>query len=121
MSRTKKFIYGSMIAASLLLPVVALAQLQNPEVPVGGKAVTLSETQDIIKQIVQYLIIVGVIVAVGFIIWGGITYMAAGANEDASKAAKDRIKNGIIGAAVVLAVGVILQTVAGLISRSFFK
>ena len=47
--------------------------------------------------------------------------MFVGGDETKSAAAKSRIMNGVIGAAVVLAVGVILQTVAGLIARSFFN
>ena len=110
-----------MTALVLLVPVLVLAALPNPTLPVTGSAITLQEIQDRIEQIARFLIIVGVILAVIFIIWGGIAYMFAGGDETKSTAAKDRIKNGIIGAAVVLAVGVILQTVAGLIARSFFN
>lgn len=121
MSKLQKVGYFSMMAMVLLMPVLVFAALPNPEVPVQGGAVTLAEIQDRITQIARFLIVVGVILAVVFIIWGGIAYMFAGGDETKSTAAKDRIKNGIIGAAVVLAVGVILQTVAGLIARSFFN
>lgn len=110
-----------MTALVLLMPVLVLAALPNPAVPLQGGAVTLSEIQERITQIARFLIVVGVVLAVIFIIWGGIAYMFAGGAEDKTTAAKDRIKNGIIGAAVVLAVGVILQTVSGLIARSFFN
>ena len=50
------------------------------------------------------------VIAVIMIVYGGIRWMLA---PDDSKAAKAIIRNGI-GAAIVLAVGVILQTVAGL-------
>ena len=46
--------------------------------------------------------------------------MAARGNEEQATSAKTTIWNGVIGAAVVLGVGVILQTLAGLITRSFF-
>ena len=72
-------------------------------------------------QIARFLIVVGVVLAVIFIVWGGIMYMVAGGDETKAEEAKSRIMNGVIGAAVVLAVGVILQTVAGLIARSFFN
>ncbi len=121
MNKLQKIGYVSMTALVLLTPVFAFADLPNPVVPVTGGALTLAEIQDRITQIARFLIIVGVVLAVIFIIWGGIAYMFAGGDETKSTAAKDRIKNGIIGAAVVLAVGVILQTVAGLIARSFFN
>ena len=121
MNKIQKVAYISMTALVLLMPVLVFAALPNPGVPLGGGAVTLSEIEQRINQIAQFLIIVGVVLAVIFIIWGGIAYMFAGGDETKSKAAKDRIKNGIIGAAVVLAVGVILQSVAGLVTRSFFN
>ncbi len=105
----------------LLMPVLVFAALTNPSPPLTGSAITLAEIQDRIEQIARFLIIIGVILAVIFIIWGGIAYMFAGGDETKSAAAKSRIMNGVIGAAVVLAVGVILQTVAGLIARSFFN
>lgn len=120
MKKSQKIAFVSMIALVLLMPVLVFAALPNPESPVTGTAITLSEIKDRITQIAQFLIIVGVILAVIFIIWGGIAYMFAGGVEEKTTAAKERIKSGVIGAAVVLAVGVILQTVAGLIARTFF-
>ena len=119
MNKVQKFGYISLVATVLLMPVLVLA-LTNPVPPLTGGAVTLSEIENRITQIAQFLIIVGVILAVIFIIWGGIAYMFAGGAEEKTTAAKARIMNGIIGAGVVLAVGVILQTVAGLIARTFF-
>lgn len=121
MNRLQKVGYVSMTALVLLMPVLVFAALPAPVVPVQGGAVTLAEIQDRITTIARFLILVGVVLAVIFIIWGGIAYMFAGGAEEKTVAAKERIKNGIIGAAVVLAVGVILQTVAGLIARSFFN
>ncbi len=108
--------------ALVLLPALVFAQgLPAPTNVVGGSAITLNDIQGYLQRIASFLIVVGVILAVIFIIWGGIMYMAAGGDETKSKAAKQRIFNGIIGAAVVLGVGVILQTVAGLVARTFFS
>jgi len=117
----KKIGYGAVMLASLAMPFFALAVvLPEPTNPIGGTGVDLPEIQMRIEQIARFLIIVGVILAVIFIIWGGVTWMAAGGDETKADAAKTRIKNGVIGAAVVLGVGVILQTVAGLVARTFF-
>jgi len=107
----------------VLLPVLVLAAFPNPTPPVtgGGGAITLNEIERLIGQIATFLIIVGVVLAVIFIIWGGITYMAAAGDPGKAATAKTRIFNGIIGAAVVLGVGVILQTIAGLVARTFFN
>lgn len=106
--------------AAVLMPALVLAVLPNPVPPTAGQAVTLNEIEVLIRRIAQFLIIVSVIIAVIFIIWGGVMYMAARGNEDQATKAKTTIFNGVIGAAVVLGVGVILQTLAGLITRSFF-
>lgn len=121
MSKTKKFIYIGIMAMVIMMPVLVLAALTNPSVPVSGTALSLSEIEARIRQIAQFIIIVSVILAVIFIIWGGIMYMTAGGDEDKAASAKTRIWNGIIGAGVVLAVGVILQTLSALITRSFFS
>ena len=121
MNKVQKIGYISMTALVLLMPVLVFAALPTPVPPIGGGAVTLAEIEDRVTQIARFLIVIGVVLAVIFIIWGGIAYMFAGGAEEKATAAKERIKNGIIGAAVVLAVGVILQTVAGLIARSFFN
>lgn len=120
----KKTILTVLTVAVMLMPVLVLAvstNLDNPVPPTSGTALTLDEIETLIRRVAQFLIIVSVIIAVIFIIWGGVMYMAARGNEDKATAAKTTIYNGIIGAAVVLGVGVILQTLAGLITRSFFS
>ena len=103
-----------------LMPALVFAQI--PPVPVAGAgAITLIEIQNLIQRIAGFLIVVGIIIAVIFIIWGGITYMTAGGDATKAATARTRIFNGIIGAAVVLGVGVILQTIAGLVARTFFQ
>ena len=105
---------------AVLMPVLALAQLPVPTPPTTGQPLTLIEIENLIRRIANFLIIISVIIAVIFIIWGAIMYMAARGDETRATAARGTIWNGIIGAAVVLGVGVILQTLAGLITRSFF-
>jgi len=98
-----------------------LAALPNPVPPTTGTAVNLSEIQQRIQQIAQFLIVVAMVVAVIYIIWGGLRYMTSKGDEKAATAAKQHIINGLIGAGVVLAVGVLLQTVAGVVTRTFFS
>ena len=119
MSNTKKFVYVGMMVMALAMPVLVLA-LVGPTLPLGGTAVNLTEIEQRVRQVAQFIIVVSVILAVIFIIWGGIAYMTAGGDETKATSAKTRIWNGVIGAAVVLAVGVILQTLSALITRSFF-
>ncbi|MBI4158303.1 MAG: hypothetical protein HY505_01625 [Candidatus Yanofskybacteria bacterium] len=121
MNKISKTTLVALAVVAVLMPVLVLAQqLPVPQPPTTGQAITLIEIEALIKRIAQFLIIVSVIIAVIFIIWGGVMYMAARGDETAATNAKTTIFNGIIGAAVVLGVGVILQTLAGLITRSFF-
>ena len=90
-----------------------------PSVP-PGQPITFNELSYLIERIADFLIVAGVLLAVIYIIWGGITYMAAGADTTKITEAQTRIKNGIIGAAVVLGVGVIINTIAGIVTRDFF-
>ena len=121
MNKISKTTLVALAVIAVLMPVLVLAaSLPTPMPPTTGQAITLNEIEGLVKRIAQFLIIISVILAVIFIIWGGVMYMAARGDEDSVNKAKSTIYNGIIGAAVVLGVGVILQTLAGLITRSFF-
>ncbi|OGN13977.1 MAG: hypothetical protein A3J47_04255 [Candidatus Yanofskybacteria bacterium RIFCSPHIGHO2_02_FULL_43_22] len=121
MNKISKTTLVALAVIAVLMPVLVLAaSLPTPMPPTTGQAITLNEIEGLVKRIAQFLIIISVILAVIFIIWGGVMYMAARGNEEQATKAKTTIFNGIIGAAVVLGVGVILQTLAGLITRSFF-
>ena len=115
-----------MAVAMALMPVLVLAQLPpagalpTPTSPYAGNPITLTDVQDIIESVATFLIVISVIVAVIFIVWGGMMYMMAGDDASKSGAAKTRIVNGIIGALVVLAVGLILQTLASLVDFNTF-
>ena len=108
------------ITAMALMPMLVLAQLPVPTSPYAGAAVTMQDIRGVIETIARFLILVSVIVAVIFIVWGGMMYMMAGDDAAKATAAKSRIVNGIIGALVVLAVGLILQTLAGLVNWTVF-
>lgn len=86
----------------------------------AGRPITLPEVDSLVSRVAQFLLIVSVLIAIIMIVWSGITYMAAGANTTKVTEAQTRLKNAIIGAAIVLGVGVIINTVAGIVSRDFF-
>ena len=118
----KKTIRFSAIAAAAffaVLPVLVLAQLPTATIPTSS-GLTLNEVEDLIERLVRFFMAIGVVLAVGYIIWGGIALMHAGGDDTAIKASKIKIWSGVWGAVIVLAVGVILQTLAGIIARSGF-
>ncbi len=108
------------VTAMALMPMLVLAQLPTPTSPYAGTPVTLQDVRDVIETVARFLILVSVVIAVIFIVWGGISYMTAGDDSSKTSAAKSRVVNGIIGALIVLAVGLILQTLAGLVNWTVF-
>jgi hypothetical protein len=117
MNNIKKWGWRLIVPAALVaLPILSFAAVNLPT----GTELTLTKIQQLIETLANWLIIIGVVIAVIFIIWGGIKYMTAGGNDATIKEAKSSIFNGIIGAAVVLGVGVILRTTAALVTRTFF-
>jgi|SRR3989344_258096 len=109
--------------AMALLPVLVLAQglgIPTPTSPYAGAPVTLQDIQGLIETVARFLILISVVVAIIFIVWGGMMYMMAGDDAAKAGAAKTRIVNGIIGALVVLAVGLILQTLATVVNWTVF-
>ena len=90
-----------------------------PPLP-GGTGLTEGEIQGILVNIANFLIAAGVILAIITIVVSGIMYFWAGSDTEAKKA-KGWFRNGIIGAVVILAVGVIILTIYNIVvNRSFF-
>lgn len=102
----KKIYYG-VISAALLAPVLALAD--SGVVP-PGQPIKLSSISQSIDLFARFMVYIGVAVAVIFIVWGGITYMTAGGDDTKLGTAKKRIIWGIVGAAIIIGVGVIINT-----------
>ncbi|OGN32161.1 MAG: hypothetical protein A2749_02390 [Parcubacteria group bacterium RIFCSPHIGHO2_01_FULL_45_26] len=116
MNKYKNILVMIVFGAMLSMPLLALA-LAVPGQPVPGQAVTLNEIEGLINGIARFLIVVSVIVAVIFIVYGGVRWVMA---QGDPAQAKIIMKNGIIGALIILGVGVLLQTLQGVISRTFF-
>lgn len=111
---------GIATAMALMPALVLAAALPVPTSPFPGAGLTLADIQDLITTIAKFLVLISIVIAVIFIVWGGMMYMMAGDDVTKSGAAKSRIVNGIIGALVVLAVGLILQTLAGIVNWTAF-
>ena len=116
----KKYLAIWAIAVFVFLPLAVLAQLPVPTVP-NVQGTNLSQLEGYIGRIAQCFLVVGVILALIYLIWGGILWMSAGSDETKIKNAKTRMKQGAWGALIILAVGLILQTLAGVVTRVFFQ
>jgi hypothetical protein len=86
----------------------------------AGRPITFNEIDSVISRVAQFLLVVSVLIAIIMIVWSGITYMYAGADADKVTQAQARLKSAVIGAAIVLGVGVIINTIAGIVTGNFF-
>ncbi len=111
---------------SKIHPVVLLSifyflfsTVARADLPVGN-AITLDEVDSIAGTIARFMISISVVCAVIFIILSGIMMMAAQSNPEAFSKAQQSLKVAIYGTFVVLGVGVIMNTIAALVTRDFF-
>ena len=102
--RIKKFLPYLTISL-LLLPVIAAAQ------PVRG-GWTLTNITSLLDDAANWLYVIGFAVALIIVVIGGISYMTAGGDEEKTGKAKKTIITGLIGAAIILLAGIILDTLA---------
>jgi len=95
--------------ALLLIPLAAGAQVERG-------AWTIDDITAILDKVATWCYIIGVAIALIVIIIGGIGYMTAGGNEDKQKGAKKTIISGLIGAAIIVLAGIIIDTVVSFIT-----
>ncbi|OGM96328.1 MAG: hypothetical protein A3B86_04275 [Candidatus Yanofskybacteria bacterium RIFCSPHIGHO2_02_FULL_38_22b] len=77
---------------------------------VQGRPLYLSDFETILESVAGFLIIAGGILAGIAIIVSGVLYMMAGSDTAKVTTAKAWFKNGLIGALILFAVGLIIQT-----------
>ena len=89
MSKYKNILVMIVFGAVLAMPLLALA-LDVPGQPVPGQAITLNEVERLINGVARFLIVVSVIVAVIFIVYGGIRWIASPGRWRAARATSSR-------------------------------
>lgn len=93
----------------------------------GGELTGVCKTQDIptlINRILFYLFVAGAVIAIFFLIWGGIKWITAGGDKTKVQAARDTIIGAIIGLIIVFAsyflISIVLSTFFGINLSSGF-
>jgi len=122
MNKIKSLSKWVVIIVLLAMPVVTLAVLPTPTNPIpnnGGIDPSLDTVQQYIETIAGFLITVSLVIAVIMIVIAGIMWMFARGDDEAVKKAKMTLKNGVIGAFIVLAVGLILRLLTNLVQGNF--
>ena len=112
----KKMTLIRIVSGVVWLGIAVGAQAQVPT----GTPITLGEIGNLIQLIANFLIGLSLVVAVIAIAWAGISYMAAGEDTTKVGAARQKLVSALIGALIVMGIGVILSTLSGLVTRCFF-
>lgn len=94
-----------------------IAQFVLPNLP--GAPLSSGGILGILTNLANFLIAAGITVAIIAIVISGIMYFKAGSDTKA-ESAKSWFRNGVIGAFIILAVGVIINTIALVVTGGFF-
>jgi len=119
LSKISFAVWGFLFVKSYALALTIPGGAKGGGLP-PGKPITLDVIDFIIFRVSTFFISISAVIAVVFIIWSGVTYMYAGDDTTKVQAAQARLRSGIIGAAIILGVGVIIQTIASVVTLDFF-
>ena len=116
--RILQIVATTAVFTMMVLPMVAFGAIDTsaPGDDIdSGKSIGLGDVKTFIQDAATWLLGIAMTIAVIIIVVSGIMYMTAG-DTDRAKTAKKWLWNGIWGALIVLAVGLILATIAGLVA-----
>ncbi|KKR18376.1 MAG: hypothetical protein UU65_C0002G0189 [candidate division CPR2 bacterium GW2011_GWC1_41_48] len=112
----KKYYYRFIAGALMFLPSIAFADPQN--IPEGVGFASKKEWNtiyDILNYVVTLLLSVSAIIAVIFLIIGGLRYVISAGNADSVESAKNTILYSVIGLIIILLAYVIVKIVINLV------
>lgn len=89
------------------------------EIPTGVE-IDLNKTLNLSKSIGGFLFIFGSVLAGIVVIVSGFVYFSAGSNTQKIKLARDILKGGLIGTAIIFGSGWIVNTVANIAQNPFW-
>ncbi len=84
-----------------------------------GNPITYARLTSLLDKTAKFLYTAGITLGVITLVVSGIMYFAAGSDIKAEKA-KGWFRNGVIGAFIILAVGVIIKTIQIMVEGRFF-
>lgn len=93
----KTAFYG-MVLSFLVLPMVVAAAVQTPP----STTLTIAQLYTSAVTLMNYVFTAGLALAIMLMVWGGISYMTAGGDDEKITTAKKRIIWGLVGAAIII-------------------
>lgn len=98
----------SLIITSLIYASPVLAQVDD-----------VSKVENFIKNIIQILVTLAGLIAVGFFVWGGFRYITSTGSPDHMGQAKKTIVTSAVGLAIVLGAYVLMHIVTQVATNAF--
>lgn len=98
-----KYLIFALLVVFSIYPIISLAQSDIADKP------TVQKLQNLLDDIAMLLFIIGAGVALIIVIASGIQYMIAGGDEAKVAAAKKTLTYGLIGTAIILCSGFIIN------------
>lgn len=97
----------------LVLPLVTSAAQNKP----GDTALTTNGVYNSLGQIVNYLIYIGALIAVLYIVFAGFKYLFAAGNSEEAGKARTMLFHGLIGLLIIVGAYVIVNTVQTVVGQ----
>ena len=95
----------------IFMTAPAFAQTSIPIAPPAQAIPTSTPIQNIAQFIVSLLFVIGIIIAVAFLIYGGIKWILSGGDKSAVESARNHIVAAVVGLVIVLSAFFILNIV----------
>lgn len=117
MRKSLGFIFGSLSYFLMASPV--FAQAINIQPPAGS--VSNVPIENIPQFVITLLFVLGIIIAIAFLIYGGIRWVLSGGDKTAVEAARNHIIAAIVGLVIIAAAFFIIQVVFKLVTGADFN
>lgn len=105
-----------LFSVSAVMPVKA-APINNTDLPVTGTPLTPTLIEKIINNAASWLVGIALVFALIMIVYGAIMWMWSRGDDAKAGDARKIIYNGILGAAVILALGLIFSTIKSIVTN----
>ncbi len=114
----KKFIAGASILAYLSSYVYAFAQAPINIAPPAGAvnpSTTKIQLSDIPAFLIQAVFVIGIVISIFFLIWGGIKWVMSGGDKAGVESARNHIVAAIVGLIIIAGAYIIISILFQLI------
>lgn len=109
MKRIHRYIVAFSVFSIVCVPAIALA----------AEPITLDKILTLAEDAFTILGEIAVLIAIGFLVYGGFVMATAGAESGRFTEGKDILTNAMIGLAIILGVGIIIATIGAFADNPF--